>query len=156
MPQTFEFKPAPIARPVRVEVDDVGATVRYAQGRVRSRLGGGPWRSSATAYAVLMNHGDCKDGLITIDDLLTKKVPRTMSNLSLQVLSLLSAALCIPATGAQITATPIAGQAPAGARPMPGQVLVVDAAGQGDFTDLSAAVAAAPERALLLIKPGSY
>jgi hypothetical protein len=80
-----------------------------------------------------------------------------MSNLSRQfVLSLLGAALCLPATRAQVTVTPIAGQSPAAARPMPGQVLVVDAAGQGDFTDLPEAVAAAPARALLLVKPGMY
>jgi hypothetical protein len=80
-----------------------------------------------------------------------------MLNLSRQfVLSLLGAALCLPAARAQVTVTPIAGQSPAAARPMPGQVLVVDAAGQGDFTDLPEAVAAAPSRALLLVKPGMY
>ena len=80
-----------------------------------------------------------------------------MSSPSLRVvLSLLGTALCSPASGAQITANPIAGQAPAGARLTPGVVLVVDAAGQGDFTDLPQAIAAAPDRALLLVKPGAY
>jgi len=38
MPQTFEFKPAPFARPVQVEVDAQGAILRSAKGAVKARV----------------------------------------------------------------------------------------------------------------------
>ncbi len=70
-------------------------------------------------------------------------------------LTLAFSLLSIPAFG-QFQASRVGPQGPISPAPRTDRVLVVDPAGAGDYLTIQAAVDAAPEGALVLVKPGTY
>ncbi|MFT5734225.1 MAG: pectin methylesterase-like acyl-CoA thioesterase, partial [Planctomycetota bacterium] len=70
-------------------------------------------------------------------------------------LTLAFSLLSIPAFG-QFQASRVGPQGPFSPAPRTDRVLVVDPAGAGDYLTIQAAVDAAPEGALVLVKPGTY